>query len=418
MNEFKRKSHCLIVLFILIGLIIISSGFNFFINRTLHDNLLNKKSSANKVLVTNSNNFKINSGLLLGLVKDNGAIRKNYFNKSVSDDYRTLWIYSKDSVNLNYKEMKDEIITPYIDKFWVLKNSKFRMFERSDDISKETGDVFQGYISFYNFLNILSYPIDKPKINLLTNETFKKNYLSSIEGDLEEYYKTDTESLSYVGNKFVNVVDSYIDTGGGSYSSSFNDIKLYDIKDIGDLKTRKKTTNTIDLLDKNEKEKLNKYVIKYKKTSPNELTEESKEMNLNELALKRINGRWKIQIPLFDTYIHNGNGSSGYNLERYIDTNVKVPDIIKCYDNLCIDWSVIKKKIQNAKDAVSSPQKDILVVLTTNELLVYVNPLNGIDKPNFKIKVDKNESIILNQWAIGKYAKNGMRFWENRITIS
>ena len=100
------------------------------INADVNNESLNKDED-NKIKEVIS---KINSGLLLGLSKENNNQGENRF-KSKGDDLRTLWFF-QDGEKLSYVEKKGVIITPYGDKFWRLENNKFDMKTEADSTMK------------------------------------------------------------------------------------------------------------------------------------------------------------------------------------------------------------------------------------------------------------------------------------------
>jgi len=175
---------------------------------------------------------------------------------------------------------------------------------------------------------------------------------------------------------------------------------------LNNLNSRKKNIKLIDLLGQEAQDKLNDLSEKYNKTLRSEITiSEELVIDKDNLSLNRKNGSWYVQAPLYRKYTHEGNGSSEYDITDLIDTDIKLPHSITSYDTLCIDWETIKKKYPLAKDAVSSPNKDMLLILTSNELLVFINPENGIGNPSVRIPVASTENIILNQWATNEYVE-------------
>lgn len=277
----------------------------------------------------------------------------------------------------------------------------------SDPIShseNQPDDIFSDFSSYYNFSNIVSHPANTSMSNLFTPDTFKKKYLNAKEGSIGEAYKLQTQRIYYAGNNYASIMTNYFDTGGGTYKSSYDDFKMHEIGTLSNLDGLDNSETLFNLLDKSEQLKLKGYSQKYDKNiSSDEYTKVDQLIDSKNLQLFRKEGKWQVSIPLFNVYQHNGNGSNGRTVEKYINTDIELPTKITSYDSLCIDWNEIKQKIPQAKDAVSSPNYDMLTVLTPSKLLVFKNPKLGIDKPSLSIDVDENESIILNQWATGEY---------------
>lgn len=370
---------------------------------SIKGNSSNTSTPSTKKEVKTENIPNTNSGLLIGLSKDNKQNKQTDSVGIAQNDYRTLWVQHVNS-QATYLEKKNEIITPYKDSFYKLANNKFVMSKPTANLKPSSDSIYFKYEYYYEFFNIVSHLADKPMKDLFTPETFRKNYLHEQEGYMGETFKFNTDWLQYVGNNYACVMNNYYDTGGGTYRSWSNDFKMYDLANLSNLDGIDKSLSLIDLLEESEKKKLEEYSSKYNKIKEQDkLVKVEQAVDTKNLSLKRKAGKWEVVVPLYELYQHNGNGSRGRGVTEYIETDIKLPKSIASYDTLCIDWENIKKKLPEAKDAVSSPNNDMLAVLTPSKLLIFTNPQNGINKPSLSIDVDSNESIILNQWAVGEY---------------
>ncbi len=350
----------------------------------------------------------ISSGLLLGLARQKEASKQVSPFEHVPDEYRTLFIFhdgNKIDVKMTTIEKSNCIIAPFGDGFWKIENSTFKMSEPKDKSEDEDASLYSKYNSYYNFFNIVSHPADKKLKDLYTADSFNKQFIHG-EGYMGEAFKAGGEWLSYVGNNYACVTDYYYETGGGTYACETNEVTMYGIGNLSNLEVRKKKINLIDLLEKKARTKIEELSKKYNKTlESDEFYSNEQVIGAESLTLKRHEGRWQVQVPLFAESTHQGNGSSAKYITKYIDADIKLPESITSYDALCIDWNTIKQKIPQAKDAVSSPDKDMLAVLTPKELLIFLNPEKGIESPTVSIPTKEDESIILNQWATGKYVE-------------
>lgn len=411
MNNIVR-SHKLLVVFGILTILSVGCSKQSSSENSTNDNK-SSKIIEKKNKIEENKSSKIKSGLLIGLSKDNEINTKVTSMERKPDDYRTLWIY-QDKDKIIFEEKKDEIIAPYKNSFYKIGNNKFFMSDPSSDPKNQPGDILNNFESYYNFSSIVSHPADKSINDLFTPETFKKNYLHDEEGYIGEPFIFGTQWLSYAGNNYASVMNYYYETGGGSYKSQNNDFKMYDIGKLSNLEGKGKFVTLFDLLDKSQQIKLKGYSQKYNKiiNSDGNYKEEQRIDNKN-LQLVRKEGRWRVSIPLYKVYQHKGNSSSGRSVEQYINTDIKLPTKITSYDSLCIEWDTIKQKIPQAKDAVSSPNNNMLAVLTPNKLLIFNNPKLGIDKPSLSISVDSNESIILNQWSTGEYVDKWTKLISN-----
>lgn len=350
----------------------------------------------------------INSGLMLGLAKNWENNRELSPFKKQPGEYRTILIYQNGD-ELAKLERPHGIIAPTKVDFWKLQNSKFHLEELNDTIDPAKDleeDIYSKYTSYYDFSNIVSHLASEKAHSLYTPESFESAFNIGVEGEINSYL-AGREWLLYAGNKYASVVGYNYKTGGGSFNNSSFDIKIYEIANLKDLDSRRKFCPKLyDLLDKAEQEKLASLAEKYRKPVVlGEVFSKGQYLDLENLTLKRLDGKWQIEVPLYMETFHQGNGSQGKDLIKFISTDVNVPEAFISHDSLCLDWETIKQKIPDAKDAVSSPNKDMLAVLTPNKLLIFANPLDGIEKPHLSISVAEDEQIILNQWATGGYVK-------------
>ncbi|MDP4178057.1 MAG: hypothetical protein Q8900_06915 [Bacillota bacterium] len=346
------------------------------------------------------------SGLLLGLVKEPDLQNKSknntdFENKSL-EEYRTLWIY-KDKNDVSSIEKKGGIITPYGDKFVMVTNNSVVTSTAADQPNQYSDNFYSKYSSYFNFSVIISQNLNSSK-KVLTEDSMKSNYLSTDQIGFP--FVSRTETIQYVGNKYALVKTSQYATGGGTLRSGFDDIKFYDINNLTAVGYKRPNMNVKSMLGSDASRQISSLSDKYNKSQTddnNNFISEKFEIDDDNLTLKRSKGKWIVQAPLYENYIHQGNGSSFNNIDTLYDTDIKVPEAVTGYDTLSVSWDIIKSKYPDAKDAVSSPNKDMLAVLTSSNLMIFLNPEKGIDNPSKTIPVDKNEKIVLNQWAAGDY---------------
>lgn len=367
----------------------------------------NEKNTSNisKSSVTDKSKVQINSGLLLGLVKEPDLTNKSknntdFENKQV-EEYRTLWIYG-DGKGVSCLEKKDSIVAPYGDKFVKLTSNSIVDSDTSS-ISNSSNNFYSKYDSYHNFSVVLSQDINDTKVEL-SKDSLKKNYLNAKEGEMGSAFISRTETILYAGNKYAAIRVSQFDTGGGTYRSGYDDIKLYDINSLSKLGDKKTGISLKSLLGSDADKNIKELTAKYNKNISDEGFATSKNIiNDTDLCLNRSEGRWIVQAPLYEAYQNQGNGSNYNTIQVLYNTDIAVPKALTSYDALCVDWNTIQSKIPTATDAVTSPNKDMLVVLTTNSLQVFANPEKGLNKPILKIPVSNMEKIVLNQWATGDY---------------
>ena len=82
------------------------------------------------------------------------------------------------------------------------------------------------------------------------------------------------------------------------------------------------------------------------------------------------------------------------------------------YDELVIPWNIIKSKIPEAIDAFTSPNEDIVIIITSNEILIYPIVENDILLNELgRIKLNNQDSIIMAEWGLGQYTS----LWEEEF---
>lgn len=98
------------------------------------------------------------------------------------------------------------------------------------------------YKSYYSWNNIVSKIIGSADKHLFTEKSFKKKYNTL---DSNWPFKSNIENVNYIGNNYACINIDYYETGGGTYRSGKNDIKLFNIRSLGDINDREKMKNFI-----------------------------------------------------------------------------------------------------------------------------------------------------------------------------
>ncbi|MBC2398647.1 hypothetical protein BD780_001712 [Clostridium tetanomorphum] len=385
----------------------------------------NKKASKNEVKPSTtinttsnsknknkSNSGTISSGLLIGLRYDQKAdANKDEFNMP-SKEFRTLWIYN-DGNKIILKEKDKSIVTPYKDNFYEIKNDHFQLKEKNKE--KQSEDFYLKYKSYYSWNNIVSKIIGSADKHLFTEKSFKKKYNTL---DSNWPFKSNIENVNYIGNNYACINIDYYETGGGTYRSGKNDIKLFNIRSLGDINDREKNEKLYNLLDGDVKKEIKAFVDKknneFKAENGDKQTpfvKVEKIVDIDNLSLGRKEGKWIVQIPVYEKYSHEGNGSNFYKITEFIYYKCKLPSTITSYDSLYLPWGNIKQAVPDAVDAISSPKGDLMAVITKKEILIFINPKKDMKEADLNIPLKSNEAVISNQWAMGDYVKK----WNNEL---
>lgn len=355
---------------------------------------------AGKTIIPPAAGGKINSGLLLGLAE---TAEQNSLYGTPAVLYRTLWI-SPGGTGLDYLEGPGFILTPYESDFWKIENSEYHFGPIDESYKKFYGDKID---YDHNLVMFASNKADSKSKPLYTNDTFQRPY-----SDKDGYTEWDIqhqrvyEELIYAGNNYACIKRDYLYDTGGTMRFNGYSIGLYQIGNLGSPEGRSANNDKqlTDLLPAGASVLVDSYSKKYDKTIQGEFSfiEEKEVIGKDNPGLQRIGGKWEAVVPLNIVRNHFGNGSSSERVKEYMGLSLPLPISITSHDSLYKSWEEIKQKYPDAKDAVSSPDEDMLVILTPKALMVFANPGKGIDKPCLSIDVDESERIILNQWATGK----------------
>lgn len=117
-------------------------------------------------------------------------------------------------------------------------------------------------------------------------------------------------------------------------------------------------------------------------------------------AIVRKPGKW---VPQLAAYVSKSpDGSSGYTLR---DVSLDLPESVVSYDQLTADWDDIKQKSPDAIDAFSSPNHDIVAVVTKQTISIYPyhDQKTLAQAPLMKLELSPNESVVMAQWASEPY---------------
>lgn len=340
------------------------------------------------------------SGLLLGLAKT--VDQKNIYGTPLVE-YRTLWISPK-GTSIGYLEGPGFILTPYGNDFWKIENSEYHFGVLGENKKKYYNDKIDYE---HNLVMFTSHNASEKAKPLYTDETFKRPY-SDKDGFTEWDIKHQRvyEELLYAGNNYACIKSNYYYNTGGTMRIYGYSIDLYKIENLQTAEGRSlnKNKQLMDLLPVKAAELIDNYAKGYNKIIKGEgsFIKEKEVIDKDNVGLQRIDGKWEAVAPLDDVWSHSGNGTSETSVKEFIKLSLPLPESITSFDSLCKGWEEVKQKYPDAKDAVSSPDKDMLLILTPKKLMVFSQPEKGIDAPDLTIDVDESERIILNQWATGE----------------
>jgi hypothetical protein len=127
-------------------------------------------------------------------------------------------------------------------------------------------------------------------------------------------------------------------------------------------------------------------------------------------GLFRRAGHW-----LFKGRFGYGNGGK----VSYKDYNINIipPSKLVFFDDIYIQWTDVKDRVPEAVDAYTSPNGDIALILTKTRLYIYGIEKGKLEKdPLKKIDLKSGETIIMAEWASGRYVENWEKsFLKNQV---
>ncbi|WP_352420617.1 hypothetical protein [Proteiniborus sp.] len=312
-------------------------------------------------LLTYKEDSLTRSGVLLGL-------RSNDSNKY---SYRTIWISSNNKI-LNPVLETEGIIFPRRSGFWKIETKRNIESERIEDF------LFAYNISTDNIDEVKELQID---------------YLNWL-GKLGQIHKR----IDYIGNDYVSIEA----VGNGSYEH--NGKKWYEntlnILPIDSLSSKK----NVKFTDISGEEDFSSLKLGIEKITDKLKIKESdlinKEKFLDSFGLERKMGHWVFKGRI------NYMFDDGFHFADY-NINIIPPYKLVFYDDLNIPWTNIKNRVPEAIDAFTSPNRDIVLVFTRKEIMVYGIEKGEIGKaPLKRIDLKDNEAVIMAEWATGDYVEN------------
>lgn len=321
-----------------------------------------QKESDGTNLVINKEKALLRSGVLFGLRSDNPD----------GYSYRTLWIGFKNK-RVDPILETEGIIFPRRSGFW-----------KMEAVTCEEDDRTEDFLYAYNI----------SKDNLYESRVF----LQLDYSDWADRVGKIEKRIDYIGNDYVSIQVS--GKGSYEYSDKIWQEDILQILPIDSLSSKK----NIKITDLSGDESLGAIELGIQKTMTKLNIQESDILNkhklLDSFGLVRKMGHWFFK------------GRINYMLDnefRYADYNISIlpPPKLVIYDELDITWTYIKNKVPGAIDAFTSPNKDIVLVFTKSEIIIYGIERGEIESsPLRRITLKDNETIIMAEWATGDYVDN------------
>ncbi|WP_217595002.1 hypothetical protein [Cohnella sp. GbtcB17] len=293
---------------------------------------------------------ELHSALLLGLREDPKSE-----DGSVVSSYRTLFIAPEDG-QFELSAQGDGIVMPYGQNFWKI-----------EAISSDPGSAAPAQ-------KLIAYPVTGKDAAKTDVNALRKAAAAPL-----------AERLLFVGNKYVSVEQNPSDAPNrvyrwvkdmdqlakGALRRTFEPESEPHVSLEEAMKTAEATETPVALKDAPE---------------PSERTE--------QWSIIRRTGSWVAAAP--DT---SGQPYAPLANKTLAELPTPLPESINKFDTLYPTWSQVLEIEPGAKDAFSSPNEDMLVIVLDDELVVYPYHMQGGDQNPLRIPLQSNESLIMAQWA-------------------
>lgn len=295
------------------------------------------------------------SGLLISF--------RNDLDKDTST-YRTLWITPDGNNNLKIINEINFIVVPHKNSFWKIEPVR------------------------YNFTNTEDY------IEYLVAHNFEDGYTLET---FQYKFSTYRSKLTFVDKNYVGVSTYTISQDGNKYYRD-NTCALVDLENLTNYRSTENKVTMKDVF----REKSIPIINKYRNQQIN-LGECSEKNTMNTTSgefwnIGRKDGRWVPQIA--KTF-----KCATYNNYILYNTDLYLPQNISSNNELCANYQSIMKMFPDTEDVISSPNKDIVGIFTYNKLTLYPYSNCTFGNPVMELELNKNETMIMAQWASGKEIK-------------
>lgn len=284
-----------------------------------------------------------------------------------SENYRTIWISFKEQ-KLQPIIEKENIIFPRLNGIWTIEKDIYS--KDNKHIEYFTAKPLDGKVEEHSFV----FNADQ---NVYKNINFISNDYISIE--------------KYEGNNFNNIFTSFqtipVDNINSNVGVSIDEIFSSEAKE----KYKKDFNDAVNAL--------------------NNKSSVVSTIDYTNFTLKRNDGRWALNGKIMTNDLED----SGTTFKLSISPNKKLLN----YDTLLIPWKDLKSNFPFINDAYTSPTGRIAFITFNDKLLIYELEDKIIKgSPMAVINLNKDEEIIMAEWASGSYVSTWARAFKDGIEIN
>jgi len=293
---------------------------------------------------------ELHSALLLGLREDPEDDTGN-----VISSYRTLLIAPTDG-QFELEAQGDGIVMPYGQNFWKIE---------AVSSTQESSAVSQ---------KLIAYPLTGKEAAKTDPGQLRKTPAAPI-----------TERLLFVGNKYVSIEQNQSDAPNRRYRW---------VKDMDQLAASVQRAS-FDPATEPHVSLEEAMSTGDAAASPAATLEAAPSLSTEQWSIIRRTGSWVAAAA--ETAA--GEPYAPLASTELTELATPLPESINKFDTLYPTWSQILKIQPEAKDAYSSPNEDMLVIVLEDELVIYPYQQVGGDQHPLRISLEPGESLIMAQWA-------------------
>lgn len=301
--------------------------------------------------------------------------------------YGTYWISCVDRT-LNPVYYADDIYLPRMDGFWKVRMEKRLEREGAQDAivaAKVSSTEKRSSTKGINEFNVFS------------------NTTERIETSLRK-------AIVYIGNDYVCVENTRYDTKGEQpVREAYKTLRTLPIDNLDYLDG----ITISDLAGESGRMAMESAISELMEKSGQSMLvsvdEKSQEKNF---ALYRKTGHWFFK------------GRVDFDRQgqlQYVDFNLNLipPANMVAYDTLQIPWTQMKDKLPHAVDIYTSPNQDMAVVLTTDEILIYgIENKKLSNEPLARYSLQEGSCVIMAEWSLADYVPSWEKsFLKNNETV-
>ncbi|MBF8981910.1 hypothetical protein IZY60_00010 [Lutibacter sp. B2] len=299
----------------------------------------------------------LRSGVLIGL-------RSDIENRNVDEmfSYRTIWISSKN--RQIHKVLKaSNLIVPRKSGFWMIGTKR----EKQD-----------GFIQ-----------------DQLFAKSMKQDLIQETENQEKTYGKLNYRNkILFAGNDYIGVEYS---ENNQETIKSLEKLRVVPIDNIKDDRGVKIS----DIYGKEAKAAfISSAKAKMRNIGEHEYDKLEKVTREESFSMVRRTGHWMVKGRL--------NYKKPQIRGDYVDFDINIfpAGQIIHYDKLYISWNDVKSKVPEALDAFTSPNKELVVIVSHDQIYVYtIKDFKLSNKPIQMIPIKKGETVVMAEWATSSYVK-------------